>query len=269
MVSTIAKKSAKRAFTLIELLVVIAIIAILAAILFPVFGRARENARRSSCQSNLKQIGLGIMQYAQDYDETYPRGNGTGENGTWYQQNWTRDVQPYLKSTQVMRCPSDPAPAFNPRMTWAGPQLSYVSNGYTTWNGSSNEQFGVMGRVEGWINPNVTKLASVNKPSESIMVTEKAAVYPNAATEDGPLYDFGPGVTLGGYYQSDSIPDGSRAATANPYNPSGPNGGVMAIHFDQANFLFTDGHVKSLRPVATNPNGNTRPLENMWNVKRQ
>ena len=63
----------RSAFTLIELLVVIAIIAILAAILFPVFARARENARRSSCTSNLKQIGIGILQYVQDYDETYPR----------------------------------------------------------------------------------------------------------------------------------------------------------------------------------------------------
>ena len=64
--------SRKRAFTLIELLVVIAIIAILAAILFPVFARARENARRASCLSNLKQIGLGVMQYNQDYDGHYP-----------------------------------------------------------------------------------------------------------------------------------------------------------------------------------------------------
>lgn len=73
------KFSSKKGFTLIELLVVIAIIAILAAILFPVFARARENARRASCQSNLKQIGLGILQYAQDYDERYPGG------GAFYQ----------------------------------------------------------------------------------------------------------------------------------------------------------------------------------------
>jgi prepilin-type N-terminal cleavage/methylation domain-containing protein len=66
------KRSAGSGFTLIELLVVIAIIAILAAILFPVFARARENARRASCASNLKQISLGLMQYSQDYDERFP-----------------------------------------------------------------------------------------------------------------------------------------------------------------------------------------------------
>jgi prepilin-type N-terminal cleavage/methylation domain-containing protein len=65
-------RSARRGFTLIELLVVIAIIAILAAILFPVFARARENARRASCGSNLKQMGLGLMQYKQDYDSLHP-----------------------------------------------------------------------------------------------------------------------------------------------------------------------------------------------------
>lgn len=117
----------KRAFTLIELLVVIAIIAILAAILFPVFGRARENARRASCQSNMKQLGLGMLQYVQDYDDTLP---GTAPPtavltklpfsalGHWVPgamvvsntnpspvQNGA--IYPYVKSTQIYICPSD------------------------------------------------------------------------------------------------------------------------------------------------------------------
>ena len=96
----------KTAFTLIELLVVIAIIAILAAILFPVFARARENARRSSCQSNLKQIGLGVLQYVQDYDERYPTGNaGTAAFGN--RRGWAGNIYPYVKSKQIFVCPSD------------------------------------------------------------------------------------------------------------------------------------------------------------------
>jgi type II secretory pathway pseudopilin PulG len=88
---------------LIELLVVIAIIAILAAILFPVFGRARENARRSSCQSNLKQIGLGILQYTQDYDEKLvPFRNAAPAANT----PWAHHIQPYIKSVQLFKCPS-------------------------------------------------------------------------------------------------------------------------------------------------------------------
>src|SRR4051812_18788683 len=82
-----------RGFTLIELLVVIAIIAILAAILFPVFARARENARRAACQSNLKQIMLGIAQYNQDYDERYPLGSiVVGASFVV----WPQLIQPYL-----------------------------------------------------------------------------------------------------------------------------------------------------------------------------
>src|SRR5687767_6104900 len=95
----------RRAFTLIELLVVIAIIAILAAILFPVFSRARESARKASCQSNLKQMGLGVMMYTQDYDEKYPMSSymlGSCVS--------TMDLQiaPYVKSQQLNQCPSEP-----------------------------------------------------------------------------------------------------------------------------------------------------------------
>jgi prepilin-type N-terminal cleavage/methylation domain-containing protein/prepilin-type processing-associated H-X9-DG protein len=95
----------KRGFTLIELLVVIAIIAILAAILFPVFARARENARRASCQSNLKQIGLGMVMYIQDFDERYPMADWT--TSPTVDGAWPVLLQPYLKSTQIFKCPSD------------------------------------------------------------------------------------------------------------------------------------------------------------------
>lgn len=103
-------------FTLIELLVVIAIIAILAAILFPVFARARENARRSSCQSNLKQIVLGVTQYTQDYDEKFPLYSGARTTTVTTPYGWADSLQPYLKSTQVYQCPSDtnPPPTVEP-----------------------------------------------------------------------------------------------------------------------------------------------------------
>lgn len=107
------RKKLYPAFTLIELLVVIAIIAILVAILFPLFARARENARRTSCASNLKQIGLGFMQYTQDYDEKLPP-LYFGTDGTYKMPNgqvtgtalWMHMVYPYIKSAQLFNCPS-------------------------------------------------------------------------------------------------------------------------------------------------------------------
>jgi prepilin-type N-terminal cleavage/methylation domain-containing protein/prepilin-type processing-associated H-X9-DG protein len=103
----------KKGFTLIELLVVIAIIAILAAILFPVFARAREKARQTSCLSNLKQLGLGYLMYAQDYDERLPMGwYPVDVGGSW--DVWANPrmvkfgdcVQPYLKNEQIYQCPT-------------------------------------------------------------------------------------------------------------------------------------------------------------------
>ncbi len=129
MFSTHRRVSSTRtsAFTLIELLVVIAIIAILAAILFPVFAQAREKARQSSCLSNQKQLGTGIMMYVQDYDETYPLGIGQ-YSGSWFQGGfdlptgwsnppdaawdaysasvWANATMPYIKNGGVFRCPS-------------------------------------------------------------------------------------------------------------------------------------------------------------------
>ncbi len=112
-----------RGFTLIELLVVIAIIAILAAILLPVFARARENARRSSCLSNTKQLGLAALQYTQDYDERLPVSIDTAAPQTY----WFQQIQPYLKSNQVLFCPSDSVSNSDPAL------LSYVNVSYG-WN---------------------------------------------------------------------------------------------------------------------------------------
>ena len=258
------------AFTLIELLVVIAIIAILAAILFPVFARARENARRSSCLSNLKQIGLGLMQYTQDYDEKYPLGlRGTFGN------TWSLDIAPYVKSEQVFRCPSDPVGvALN---SWAGPRLSYAGNGYLT------DQFGGW-QFRGIINPeqnwgpnlpanNVRNLSEIGRPAQSIMVSERAHVYPNEAATEGnsAFYGFGCCFTGQNWWDGQApgnIPNGTRAATTNPYDPNGPNGGVMAIHLETANFLFADGHAKAMRPATTNPDPVGRPQDNMWDSLR-
>lgn len=107
--------SSRSGFTLIELLVVIAIIAILAAILFPVFSRARESARRTSCLNNEKQLGLAFQQYADDNNGFYPA-SAAPQTGGW--QSWDTMIQSYVKADKVFRCPSDDtkhAPGTKPR----------------------------------------------------------------------------------------------------------------------------------------------------------
>ena len=169
-------------FTLIELLVVIAIIAILAAILFPVFAKAREKARQSSCLNNMKQIGLACMQYAQDYDERYPAGDSVAW-GDFVYPNYPRGgyvdaIYPYVKNVQVFMCPSDStrdclananvggAHQFNSSVlpgSYPNQELSYMYNYYLTPNAASFYQY----------------------PAETAMVTEgiqRPYVYVNAAT---------------------------------------------------------------------------------------
>ncbi len=121
--------NSKKGFTLIELLVVIAIIAILAAILFPVFAKAREKARQATCLSNLKQIGLALNMYMSDYDQTCPY-QGSPDVGPWndasYGLNWAYELQPYIKNLGVYSCPS----AGTPYGTGFGTNLNcYAANG--------------------------------------------------------------------------------------------------------------------------------------------
>jgi prepilin-type N-terminal cleavage/methylation domain-containing protein/prepilin-type processing-associated H-X9-DG protein len=124
--------SKNKGFTLIELLVVIAIIAILAAILFPVFAKAREKARQTACLSNMKQLGLGLMQYVSDYDGVYPLSyyypNGT--SGATGYCHWSAMIAPYTKSNQLFVCNSDPNKGVLPTNTfdYQVPNLSYLGN---------------------------------------------------------------------------------------------------------------------------------------------
>ena len=221
-----------KAFTLIELLVVIAIIAILAAILFPVFARARENARRSSCQSNLKQIGLGIIQYTQDYDERFPmRIWGAPASVDLQEYNsWRRSIFPYVKSTQLFACPSnsnvqnanvpggincrdsDPAKLVAGGSVSGAPvfPISYAINGWGGVTGGTTPA-----PQGGGIN-----LSQMQDPARTLLVGESRREY----SELVPVHAF--------------------------------NG-----HLQTCNFLYTDGHVKAIKPSTTIQGTNAWTIE--------
>ena len=284
----------KHGFTLIELLVVIAIIAILAAILFPVFAQAREKARQTSCLSNIKQVNLATMMYVQDYDETFPfHGLFDFDNqfGGAGPQGWLRKVAPYIKNLQATWCPSDSGPTtgYNPLGDWVGPMTSFAANslinerGITANDNAASRMLGVFGLTTNYgTGPFSTTLATINSPATTIAIAEKFSqdvqhtdyvwlgvnsvdVWPTSVF----LVDFlkadgtsGPSSYLN---QGAGIPDGTRPADVYPY---GVAGAVSAHHTGVANFAFADGHVKAMKPEATNPDPINRPQDNMWNARR-
>lgn len=246
----------RRGFTLIELLVVIAIIAILAAILFPVFARARENARRASCQSNLKQIGLGVMQYVQDYDEHYPMAwFGQYNSATHYDVITALD--PYTKSAQIWNCPSR-STSVNGTLSTTLRRLDYGYHGHL---------FG----LECVTQVNVASVAAIQRPSTLIMFADEMNnVYDTTPADGNPIsgaqfvyyngaewtrpadwYEWGgagwPGVApipplLS--FRSGGVPGGPTGAWScgGGFEYAGL---ATDRHFGRPNCLYADGHVKS------------------------
>ncbi len=228
--STIQTKPQKRGFTLIELLVVIAIIAILAAILFPVFQKVRENARRTTCASNEKQLGLACIQYQQDADEQFPSSDGNGD--------WAYQTYPFVKSLAVYTCPDNPDGAkFKADGTglYMDPQggavlpagvpvyfpISYGFNneiGGPRWNDH-----------DGRVGPVMTS-NGVNEPAGKIMIAERI----NGDT---------------------GTPQSQKAQNGMNWDDWGHGGQFsqrgFAGHTGRMNVVFCDGHVKSLRPTQT------------------
>jgi prepilin-type N-terminal cleavage/methylation domain-containing protein/prepilin-type processing-associated H-X9-DG protein len=202
----------RKGFTLIELLVVIAIIAILAAILFPVFARAREKARQTSCLSNIKQLTLGWKMYGQDYDEkSHPFYTDTADNPggrKWFDYF----VMPYLKNTQITACP-DVTP-------WtagcAAPLGQFITGGYAT-----NNQIGAPG--------NEVKDSQITRPAEFIYIADCNC---KQIPEAGRATNHACG--------QNGHAVGARDTCGVQYGPNGR-------HNEMANCGFADGHAKALK----------------------
>jgi prepilin-type processing-associated H-X9-DG protein/prepilin-type N-terminal cleavage/methylation domain-containing protein len=226
-------KRAYSAFTLIELLIVIAIIAILAAILFPVFGRARESARKSSCLSNMKQIGVATMMYTQDYDETMQRGHFT----------WHIPIRSYLKNEQLLICPSSNHLKPEPR-TYTNPAEADADYEQVTGTFLTNAKPAADGtrpiRIYGnyarnnevfQISPRYQKIAGWFNPAQEILYAEV-----RDGVEDRNLN----GTPDDDDYDDDNAPYLEEGGTT--WNAM--FSALSRRHSEGSNVAYADGHVK-------------------------
>ena len=237
------------AFTLIELLVVIAIIAMIAAILFPAFQSARERARQSSCASNEKQLGIGLMQYTNDYDELFPPGNEvrtgvtsvTGCTATTVSASdgagWAGQLYSYVRNTQVFACPDDTTKATAPNYV-----LSYLYNINLTAVYANPPSCGY-GATAGQAYY-VSKLAS---PARTVLLCEGASTAPLLESYETSSYAVD-GIFTASWGGFNSYGTGPLFWTSACGSSTTWTCGTTPRHFSGSLFLACDGHVKFLLP---------------------